>query len=201
MFRPFPLIVGLLCACQTPKSDDTGGDSGNLPGADGGDGGGADGGGSGGGSNIDCDETPEDPGYNEATCASDELVCGGTIEASNAGEAMSQLDGSNYSSYWACQVVGSGSYLGPERYFEFTHPGDGNVRVSLDSPCGDLDLFVLRWQDGCVRDDYPVQECEGEVGRGGGSITIWNNEPARYLVIVDGPEGSLDPYAVSLDCG
>lgn len=194
MLRRISLILLLISGCDGAK--DTAGDDG----LDGGfDGGGADGGGSGGGgggADVDCDA---DYRTTVDTCESGALSCGDTVYASNLG-APSALDGSNYSSFWACQVVGFGSYLGPERMFEFRHPGTGDVRVALSSPCADLDLFVMRWEDGCVRDDYPVNECEGAVGGGGGSITIWNNEPSRYLIVVDGPEGQTDNYAVSLSC-
>lgn len=189
-------LIGLV-ACEGSKDSGADGDDGGsgdgFGGSDGGDGGGS----GGGGEDVDCDA---DYSLDADTCVSETLGCGDTVFASNLG-GDAALDGSNYSSFWACQVVGFGSYLGPERMFEFLHPGTGDVEVSLSSPCGDLDLFVMRWEDGCVRDDYPVNECEGAVGRGGGSITIWNNEPSRYLIVVDGPEGETDNYAVGLSCG
>lgn len=198
MRRVLALAALLLWACEGSKDTGDGSDGGGASaGGDGGSGDGGSGGGGSGGAEVDCDA---DYAIDLDTCTSGELSCGQTLFANNLG-APSALDGGNYSSFWACQVVGSGSYLGPERMFEFRHPGTGDVEVSLSSPCGDLDLFVMRWEDGCVRDGYPVNECEGEIGPGGGRITIWNNEPSRYLIVVDGPEGQTDNYAVGLDCG
>lgn len=111
------------------------------------------------------------------------------------------LDGSEYASFWACAVVGSQDYSGSEQHFSFTHPGTGDVTIGLDSPCEDLDLFVIRWDGGsCVREGLSIIECDGAVGSGGGSVTIWNNEPSGYVIVVDGPKGEEGPYAVSLTC-
>ena len=150
--------------------------------------------------NVDCDNVPDPPVWSADTCIADTLSCGDTVRAVNTG-GPTQLQGSEYASFWACAVVGEQSYSGNEQHFFFTHPGNGDVTVGLDSPCEDLDLFVIRWDGGsCVREGLSIIECDGAVGSGGGSVTIWNNEAVGYVIVVDGPKGEEGPYAVSLTC-
>ena len=149
---------------------------------------------------VDCDNPPDAPMWDAGTCITDELACGESITAVNTG-GPSMLDGSEYASFWACAVVGNQDYEGSEQHFFFTHPGTGDVTIGLDSPCEDLDLFVIRWDGGsCVREGLSIIECDGAVGSGGGSVTIWNNTPSGYVIVVDGPKGEEGPYAVSLTC-
>jgi hypothetical protein len=84
----------------------------------------------------------------------------------------------------------------------FEHPGTGTIQVNLDSPCEDLDLFVIRWasEDSCVRSGVSVGECEGDAGSGGGSVEIYNSSPARYVIVVEGENGEEAPYGLSIDC-
>jgi len=151
--------------------------------------------------NVDCDNVPDPPEWSSSTCIAETLSCGDTVRAVNTG-GPSQLQGSEYASFWACEVVGDQSYSGSEQHFFFTHPGNGDVRVGLDSPCEDLDLFVMRWDGNiCLQPGHSVLECEGAVGSRGGTINIWNNAAVGYVIVVDGPHGEEGPYAVTLDCG
>ncbi|HCH64375.1 MAG TPA: hypothetical protein DFR83_16335, partial [Deltaproteobacteria bacterium] len=151
--------------------------------------------------NIDCDVSLTDTVWDEGTCqAETRLECGDSVLATNA-NGPSQLDGGAYASFWACAVVGPDSYTGNEQHFYFEHPGTGYVRIGLDSPCEDLDLFVVRWDGGsCLHPELSIVECEGQVSSGGGWLYIWNNTPSGYVVIVDGPNGENGPYGVTLNC-
>ena len=84
----------------------------------------------------------------------------------------------------------------------FEHPGTGYVDIILDSPCEDLDIFAMRWSDdeSCVQSGVSIGECEGDAGSGGGEITIYNSEPARYVIVVEGENGEEAPYRLSIDC-
>jgi hypothetical protein len=86
--------------------------------------------------------------------------------------------------------------------YEFFHPGTGDVTITLDSPCDELDLFAAYWtfDDSCLRSGVSLFECEGDIDSGGGSFTIWNNEPSRYVVVVEGPEGQEAPFSLSATC-
>jgi hypothetical protein len=196
-------IAAAAAACATDKPEpDSGAAGGDGGGGDGGgDGGGGDGGGGdGGGADLDCDAPPPTLEWDAGSCIAAELQCGDSVVAQNTG-GPSNVDGGDYSSIWACEVTGTGVYTGPEQHFAFDHPGTGDVTFTLDSPCADLDLFVMRWEsDTCVTSSTPIFECEGDIGRGGGAVTIWQNAPARYVVIVEGEFGETDPYRLDVAC-
>jgi hypothetical protein len=146
-----------------------------------------------------CDDPPPavDP---DGACIVDELTCGGRVTSTTLG-GTTRVDGSNYASFWACAVVGTSNYRGPEAMIEFQHPGDGWAYIALDSPCTDLDLFTVRWSDNtCVQDGLSILECDADISAGGGTVSIWNNEPSRYVVIVEGADGQEAPFRVSATC-
>ncbi len=200
------------CVITTDKGSDSASGSGSGSGTTGSGSGNGSGSGSGGGPdtdstpnwadlNIDCDASVADLTWDSGTCQADTtLSCGDSVIATNEG-GPSQLDGSAYASFWACAVVGTSNYTGPEQHFFVEHPGTGYIRIALDSPCEDLDLFVVRWDGGsCLHKDLSIVECEGQVSSGGGWVYIWNNEPSAYIVVVDGPNGETGPYGVTVNC-
>jgi hypothetical protein len=213
--RTLPLLLLASCGWFNGK-DSAGEDDGGDGASDGGGGGGGgnDGGGEGDADadsdadadadsdvDPDCDDPPAPVDYDEANCITDTLSCGGALTAVTTG-GTSNLDGRDYSSVWGCEVVGTESYQGPERMFEFLHPGTGFVTISLESPCEDLDLFAMYWSfaDSCVRSGVSIIECEGDISTGGGAVSIWNNEPARYVVVVEGEFGEDAPFTLRADC-
>ena len=148
-----------------------------------------------------CDDPPSPLPIDERSCTTAELGCGEAITTVTTG-GTEQLSGADYASSWGCEVVGSSAYGGPERMFDFNHPGTGFVTIALDSPCADLDLFAAYWvsDESCLRSGVSIIECEGDVGAGGGSVQIWNNEPSRYVIIVEGAAGEEEPFTLSADC-
>jgi hypothetical protein len=209
------LLVLSACIDSGKGKDDSGDSASGSGGSDGGSGGGSDGGGSdgggsdgggsdGGGGDLDCEAPPEPEDY-DSGCVTQTLSCGDTVVSTTEGGSTS-LDGSQYSSFWACAVVGTESYQGPERMFEFYHPGTGNVTFTLETPCDDLDLFAMRWEESssCPREGVSVLECDGEIGGGSShDVVVWNNESGegwRYLIIVEGPAGEEAPFSLSVDC-
>jgi hypothetical protein len=146
---------------------------------------------------IDCEEDIDVEVQD--TCVSGPLNCGESLVSTTIG-GLSESTGVEYSS-WFCAVVGSDSYTGPERVYRFDHPGTGNATIELESPCGELDVFAAFWSDDtCPTADHSVGECEGDVGAGDGSITIWNSSPRSYLVYVDGPDGAEANFGLSATC-
>lgn len=149
---------------------------------------------------VDCDEPPAPEDIGGPDCVTDELRCDETHYATTEG-GENNFTGDEYSSFWACAVVGTESYTGGERVYEFQHPGTGDVTIGLSSPCGDLDLFAIFWEgDTCPSPDGAVSECEGSHDQGDDSFVIWNNEPRRYLVVVEGENGEELPFALTAVC-
>jgi hypothetical protein len=205
-------VMAVSCVITTEKGaqDTSNGGSGSATGSGNGSGSGSGSGSSddgGGGTpawaemNIDCEVSLDDTLWDSGTCqAETALSCGESVLATNA-NGPSQLDGGAYASFWACAVVGTENYSGNEQHFFFEHPGTGYVRIGLDSPCEDLDLFVVRWDGGsCLHPGLSIVECEGQVSSGGGWLYVWNNNPAGYVIVVDGPNGENGPYGVTLNC-
>jgi hypothetical protein len=199
------LALGLV-ACENLNNKDSGGSGSGGSGS--GSGGGSSSGGSGseggngqgsGPSDVECDEEVDPLSYDSSTCIAHTLSCGETISGINTG-GPSNVDGSDYSSIWACEVTGEQSYTGPEMHYEFIHPGDGEVFIYLDSPCANLDLFVMQHDGGCVSSSSQIFECEADISSDGGSVRVWNNEPKRYVIIVEAPTDVFEPYELSLDC-
>jgi len=129
----------------------------------------------------------------------DSLGCEQSIVSTTEG-GSTVLSGADYASFWACAVVGTSEYQGSERMFELDHPGDGWIQIDLDTPCTDLDIFAMRWEsNSCVQSGISILECEGGIG-GDNSVRMWNNEPARYVVVVEGPSGQEEPFGLSMTC-
>ncbi|MCK6502819.1 hypothetical protein L6R53_05375 [Myxococcota bacterium] len=217
IFKTTPVDTGQ--PADDGGSDDGGSEDGGTD--DGGDGGGtADGGGDGGGTDADGgggdggggDGGTEDPicdldigtGAPRQACVTATLACGEErVDTLVGGEAAF---GAEEYEAWYCSYTGGDPWAGKERVYAFTHPGTGNVTFTLDSPCAEMDLAVLRWGYWATDGECPsgsstlVSECEMDDGAGGGSVTVWNNEPADYLVIVDGVDGALDNFSLSISC-
>ena len=202
------LAIFLGLACFDKDGDDTAGDGGDGGGDDGGDDGGGGDGGDGGdggsdggdGGGIDCDDPPAGAAIGGPDCVTDSLACGDSIIDNTEGGGF-DWEGDAYQG-WYCLISTATDYGGPERVYAFDHPGTGNVTFSLSSPCADLDLVALHWsdEDTCPLAEYSVLECEGDDGSGTNSFTIWNNEAARYLVIVDGDDSAGAPFQLSVSC-
>lgn len=199
-------LLALLIACDSSssggKEDDGSANPFDTGSSDGDGGGGGDGGGTtpGGGIDVECDTTVTPDDYDDG-CVTADIACDESLISTNEG-GSTLLSGAQYASFWACAVVGSESYTGAERMYAFEHPGDGWAEITLSSPCSNLDLFAIFWEDtsSCPRDGVAVSECEGDIDSGGGTVRIWNNEPRRYLIVVDGPSGEEDVFGLSVSC-
>jgi hypothetical protein len=51
-----------------------------------------------------------------------------------------------------------------------------------------------------VQSGVALSECEAGVTSGDDSTSVWNNEPARYIIVVEGPEGEEAPFQLSISC-
>jgi hypothetical protein len=158
------------------------------------------GGGGGGEDDVDteCDIVRDPAAHEGPGCVTEALACGDTIVSTTEGGAQ-DISGAALQS-WFCVIAGDSEYLGPERVYSFTHPGDSSeVTVTLSEPCGGLELFVMSWADtdSCPVEGTGIAQCDDAAGTG--QVKIWDNEERRYLVIVDGADEPL-PFSVSLEC-
>ncbi len=149
---------------------------------------------------TDCDDPPVGSAPGGPACVSDTLACNSSITDTTNGGNTDLLGGAYQS--WFCTIATDSDYQGPERVFEFEHPGTGTVNFALSAPCESLDMIVVRWEDeaDCPADGYSVRECEDAVSGSPREASVWHNEPSRYLVIIDGDQSSGAPFTLTATC-
>jgi hypothetical protein len=60
---------------------------------------------------------------------------------------------------------------------------------------------MMRWESNtCLSDGVSIVECEADTSTGGGSVSVWNPEPVRYVVVVEGRSGQQQPFRLSARC-
>jgi hypothetical protein len=191
-----------------PGDTDDGGGSGGGSGSD--DSSGDDAGGTGGTDSgepgrVDCSPGAVPSVGNIDTCVSDVLTCGQSVVTTTQG-GNSVMDAEDYLA-WFCTPFPDGEYKGPERTFNVTVPAGQVATFTLESPCDDLDIFALRWElwdsnEQCPDHGNSVVECEVDDSRDGGTVTVYA-DPTRdtnYLVMIDGPAGQEQAFALDIDC-
>ena len=156
-----------------------------------------------GGEDIDCDEIVEQDPVDE--CVMRPLMCDRERPLlSTTKRSPSNWDTSEYIA-WTCLVTDD-PYDGPETVFHFEHPGTGNIEIQLHAPCEELDLFAVRWPDWSDDGDCPAEEnagsllCEGSHDSGDDTLTLFENVPVDYLIVVDGPEGERTNFTIVAEC-
>lgn len=222
-------VLGMaLSGCAIFKAPATGDDTAGTGTTDGGatdggvtdggvtDGGGTDGGtetdggstsdggtGDGGSSDVFCDRNINTPPPSD-DCVTDTLSCGDSIDDTLRGGQATY--GATAYQTWTCGWGEGDPWAGSERVYAFTHPGTGSVEITLDSPCADMDLIAARWgyfaSDGeCPAEDTTLlRECEMDDSSGGGTVSIWNSDPADYLIIVDSVDDERENFSLSIEC-
>jgi hypothetical protein len=108
---------------------------------------------------------------------------------------------------WYCTPFPNGDYRGPERTYSLIVPPGKTATVSLDGPCDELDIFMLRWEfwetEGyCPDTDTPIWECEADESRAGGEVYVVadSTRETRYLVVVDAPNTGATNFGLSVAC-
>jgi len=145
-------------------------------------------------------EPREPAGIAGPGCVTATIACGDSIQGTTVGGSR-HFNGDRYVHSY-CFPTTEDSHMGTERVYEFRLETDQRATFELDSPCADLDLAVLRWEnaDRCPGSSVAISECEGQNRGGGGTAKIWNNRPARYLVIVDGSDTQGANFELSVAC-
>ena len=134
------------------------------------------------------------------SCISGSIACGETIRATTVG-GSDHFDGDRYVHSY-CFPTTDDSHRGTERVYAFQLAAGQRATFELSSPCADLDLAVLRWENerSCPSNSDSVSECEGQNRGGGGQASIWNNRGARYLAIVDGSDEVGANFELTVSC-
>ena len=137
-------------------------------------------------------------------CVTEELACGSSIRDTTQGGTFN-LGGEGYRE-WFCTTAGDSDYLGQERIYAFTHPGDVDVTIELNSPCDDLELFVIEWaawdSDGsCPTNDALISNCEHDGPDDGGSVFLPGlGRSYDYLIAVEGSDPIDSIFELTVAC-
>lgn len=133
-------------------------------------------------------------------CVTEILGCGSSVRGTTEG-GSSVVDNDRYVSAF-CFPRTNGHHDGPERGYRLPVPDRTDVVVKLESPCVDLDLVALAWDSdgGCPTEDLLLSECEAATGTGGGEVHLQVFNAREYFLVVDGKNGVVGPYSLSVSC-
>lgn len=149
---------------------------------------------------VDCDE--DFPKPTPRGCSIQNITCGSVIEANNDNDFF-HFDGDFYVSK-ACTVERNGYDKGPDSPYFLELPANTWADITLASDCADLDIFSATWDrpNQCPTPSHTnINQCEGDVSRRGGKITITTvGNPESHLVWVDGKFGATGNYRMEVHC-
>ncbi len=140
---------------------------------------------------------PETPA--PRACLTGTLTCGAKVSGTTLG-GDSLWDDDFYAAAF-CFPSG-GHHSGAERVYTLTAPANTQVTIRMVSTCVDLDLVAVGWDyDGaCPTAKHLVPDCEADVSRLNGSLRIQAFHEREYLVGIDGKDGAVGPYELSVEC-
>ena len=147
------------------------------------------------------------PAHSGASCIFDLIGCGSSVRATTEGGSVA-LDAEFYESAY-CFIPEPDDYGAAERVYELVLDGGGEpitATITLDAPCGELSLAAFYWPEGdsCPQGSaHSVSVCEGKPASDGSSVLLYatGEDPARYLVAVDGQAEAAFELSVSCEGG
>lgn len=149
-----------------------------------------------------CGETFSTAAPGGPSCFTETLSCGDVVEATNDGGDSTYV-GEDWESWYCTPNLDRWEYASPERVYSMFIPARTTATFRFESPCADLDLFVLYWQeeDTCPGSGTSITDCETVDDEGsGGETSVWSDDGARYVVAVDGRGGETGNFRISVDC-
>lgn len=146
---------------------------------------------------VDCGSTTAGPPAQD--CVSGVLACGATVSGTTLGGDSTWGDEFYASAF--CFPPG-GDHSGSERVYTLQAPAYTEVTVQMRSSCADLDLVAMTSSvQGCPSPKHLVSECEGDTKLSGdGMVKIQSFAPHTYLVGVDGKNGAVGEFELTVSC-
>lgn len=129
------------------------------------------------------------------------LRCGDVVEATVAGGEATY--GADSWEDWACTTnLDSHTYDGPERGWMLELPARTTATLLLETPCADLDLFAVYWQeDTCPSPATTLHVCEaGDRSGDTDTVRIVSVSAEQDLVFVDGKEREAANFRLTVNC-
>lgn len=150
---------------------------------------------------VECDQPLPTPAARSGIIGT--LTCGSVVTGNTAGGNHRWGDTFYQKSF--CTPERHNYDDAPEAVYALELPANVQADVRLDSNCVDLDVVAVGWQD---KHSVPntahhvrIRECEMDTSRGGGNVRMTTvNQPQRYLIGVDGKEGAIGNYRLTVKC-
>lgn len=130
------------------------------------------------------------------------LQCGDVVEATLEG-GRSVYTADDWEG-WYCSVnLDRHPYDGPERAWRLDIPARTTAYVRIDTPCANLDVFAIFWEDpdSCPLPGAGLRVCE--TGDGDGSVDVaevHSVDAESDLIIVDAKDGEVANFRLSVTC-
>lgn len=136
-------------------------------------------------------------------CITSDISCGETIVGHTKG-GVRRFDTDWWESNF-CWPATEDHDGGEERVYRLVMPeGEWRAFVWMDSPCADLDLMALRWNEGddCPPEGVHVTHCESNLVRGVGNerIELVHQGQATWLIVVEGKDQQEGPFGLHVQC-
>lgn len=148
-----------------------------------------------------CDELTHG-GAPQGACLSGRIECGETIIGHTKG-GVQRFDTRFYESKHCMPAVTDHSG-GDERVYELQMPeGPHRAIITLDTPCADLDLAAMVWNDGeCPSPGSIVNRCEGSVLKGNrrDQVEVVSQNGDRFVIVVEGKDAQEGAFGLSVQC-
>ena len=135
-------------------------------------------------------------------CAIRTITCGDQVEGNNAGGNPNWGDDFYQKAF--CTPERHDYDESPEAVYRLKVPADIQADVRLESPCEDLDLVAVGWQDdSCptLAHTIRIRECEMGTKKGSDSVRVTTvSKPQTYLLGVDGKNGATGNFRITVKC-
>lgn len=135
-------------------------------------------------------------------CLTAELQCGETVIGHTRG-GVKQFSTNFYKSKF-CTPNTTNHDGGDERIYRLRLPeGDMRAILTLDTPCADLDMAAVQWnEEGCPNDAHVISRCEmlPKSGTAREQIEIMNQHAGTWLIVVEGKGDEEGVFGLSVQC-
>lgn len=148
-----------------------------------------------------CDDITDGGPLSGPGCATSELKCNETIIGHTVG-GNKNFDTTFYEKKF-CTPATTNHDGGQERVYRLELPeGDWSAAITLDTPCANLDLFAIRWDDAeCPNPDHLVPNCEATVGDWKRkSVRVASNHKSTWWVVVEGVGNEEGAFSLTTQC-
>lgn len=149
-----------------------------------------------------CDDIRDGGPVSGPDCVTASISCGETVIGHTRG-GVKRFDSRFYEKNfcWPSTVDHEG---GDERVYKLVMPeGEWRAYVWMDSPCADLDLIAMNWNDKqCPSPSAGIQRCEANIVEGVGDerVELVHQGQATWLLVVEGADDEEGAFALHVMC-